>query len=111
MRPKYNLNNKKFIAVENKQGLSSKETIFSYFQEDMKIAGNYQGGQMIGKFCAEDEIELLFQCLTKDLELKVGKSRGKITRDKRGNLQLSFTWKWLDDDFSEGVSFYEELIE
>ncbi len=62
------LDNKKFVTIENKSGLSSSETIFHYFQNGTLITGNYKGGLIqagfiVGKQIEENKIELLFQCL------------------------------------------------
>ena len=39
-----NLNNKKFVTIENESGLSSDETIFHYSQIGNTIIGKYKGG-------------------------------------------------------------------
>ncbi|TPN84765.1 hypothetical protein [Aquimarina algicola] len=109
-----NLNNRKFVAVENKNGLSSNETIFCYFQKGSTITGKYNGGailegSIIGKQTSDSQIELLFQCLTKDGELKVGQSKGLITKDQSGKLALKFNWSWLNGDLSDGKSEYVEI--
>jgi hypothetical protein len=105
---------KKFITTENKNGLSSDETIFQYFQEGNTITGTYKGGEIkegfvVGKQLSENEIELLFQCITTQGDLKAGKSQGIISRTADGRLLLNFTWFWLDDNSSGGTSSYIEL--
>ncbi|MEL6534546.1 MAG: hypothetical protein AAFQ98_04000 [Bacteroidota bacterium] len=109
-----NLHDKRFVALENESGLSGSETVFHYFQQGEVITGTYQGGailegSIVGKKVAEDKIELLFQCLTQDKELKVGQSEGEITEDASGKLQLKFTWNWLNGDLSGGKSEYLEI--
>lgn len=44
---KINLNDKRFIAIENSKGLSSNETVFHYKQTDKVITGNYKGGAIV----------------------------------------------------------------
>jgi hypothetical protein len=109
-----NLNNKKFIATENKSGLSSNETIFHYFQNGNTITGNYKGGTIlegfiVGKKAKTSHIELLFQCLTENGELRVGESKGTISENKNGRLELKFDWNWLNGDLSGGKSEYIEI--
>lgn len=109
-----NLNDKKFVATENKKGVSSSETIFHYYQKDSTITGTYKGGAVlegfvVGKKTVPSEIELLFQCITEDGELKSGKSQGVISETKSGTLQLKFDWLWLNGDHSGGVSHYIEI--
>ncbi|WP_298418377.1 hypothetical protein [uncultured Kordia sp.] len=111
-----NIHDKKFITTENKNGLSSNETIFHYFQDGKIITGTYKGGEIkegfiVGKQTANDTIELLFQCLTNDGELKVGSSTGIITKHPDGKLQLNFNWVWLNGDLSGGTSEYIELTQ
>ena len=109
-----NLNNKRFITVENKKGLSSNETIFYYSQYQNIIRGTYKGGEIeegfiVGKQVDNSRIELLFQCLTKDGSLKAGKSKGIISKNTSGKLELEFEWNWLNGDLSGGTSAYIEL--
>lgn len=109
-----NLDNRKFIPIENKKGLSSTETIFHYFQNGTVITGQYKGGAIqegfiVGKQIENNRIELLFQCLTKDGELKVGESKGIISVNKNGKLGLQFDWNWLNGDLSGGKSEYIEI--
>ena len=109
-----NLDNKKFISIENKNGLSSNETIFHYFQSGTVITGNYKGGAIkegfiVGKQIEKSKIELLFQCLTKEGELKVGESKGIISENQNGKLELKFDWNWLNGDLSGGKSEYIEI--
>lgn len=108
------LNNKKFVPLENKNGLSSNETIFHYFQNGTVITGQYKGGAIqegyiVGKQIDENKIKLLFQCLTKEGELKAGESKGIVIENKDGKLELKFDWNWLNSDLSGGKSEYIEI--
>ncbi|MGY3795129.1 lipocalin/fatty-acid binding family protein [uncultured Aquimarina sp.] len=109
-----NLNNKKFITAENKNGLSSGETVFHYSQKGTTITGTYSGGAIkeggiIGKRIDDSKIELLYQCLTIDGELKAGESKGTISETQNGKLKLNFDWNWLNGDLSSGKSEYIEI--
>lgn len=109
-----NLDNKKFITTENKNGLSTNETVFHYFQNGQVITGQYKGGAIqegfiVGKQTDESTIELIFQCITKDGELKVGESKGVVSKNLNGKLELSFEWNWLNGDLSGGESHYTEI--
>ncbi len=109
-----NLNNKKFVTAENKNGLSSDETIFHYFQNGTTITANYKGGAIkegliIGKQIQNAEIELLYQCLTTEGQLKAGEAKGSIVKTPNGKLKLNFDWTWLNGDLSGGKSEYIEI--
>jgi len=109
-----NLNNKKFRTFENKEGLSSNETIFHYFQEGNFITAQYQGGAIekgfiLGKQIADNEIELLYQCLTKEGELLAGESKGRISLNEDQKLEIHFDWRWLNGNQSGGKSHYIEM--
>lgn len=109
-----NINNKKFITTENKSGLSSDETVFHYFQNGNKITGNYKGGAIlegfiVGKKTSINQVKLLFQCLTEENELKSGESKGVISENKNGKLELKFDWNWLNGNLSGGKSEYIEI--
>src|SRR5688572_7300747 len=110
---RYNLNDRRFITTGNEQGLSSTQTVFHYYQQEDIITANYKGGQIregkiVGRQTSDDEIELLFQCVTLTKELKAGQSRGRITENAYGKLQISFEWNWLNGDRSGGMSYYQE---
>ncbi|WP_245980482.1 hypothetical protein [Flagellimonas lutimaris] len=86
-----NLSDKKFVTTGNKDGLSSDQTIFHYFQNGSAISGNYSGGAIqkgyvVGKQVEESKIDLLFQCLTTEGELKAGASKGTISETADGRL-------------------------
>jgi hypothetical protein len=107
------IDNKKFITAGNESGLSSEETIFQYFENDSIVYGFYKGGaiiegQIVGKRIHENQLELLFQSVTEDGELKSGQSTGVISRNEEGKITLSFEWNWLNGDLSGGKSFYIE---
>ncbi|MHA7059513.1 lipocalin/fatty-acid binding family protein [Aquimarina sp. M1] len=111
---KLNLENKKFVTMENKSGLSSNETIFHYFQNGKTITGKYKGGlikegSIIGKQTEDSNVELLYQCLTTEGELKAGQSKGTISETQNGKLKLEFDWNWLNGDLSGGKSEYIEI--
>ena len=108
------LHDKKFVTTGNKSGLSSDETIFHYFQSGTTITGKYKGGliqegMIIGKQTEESKIELLYQCLTTEGELKAGESKGIISTTENGKLKLTFKWYWLNGDLSGGTSEYIEI--
>jgi hypothetical protein len=111
-----NLNNKKFVTAENKNGLSSDETIF-YYSENKEgiITATYKGGAVIKGFILgkridkSNTIELIYHCITKDGELKAGESKGIITTNKDKKLILKFNWNWLNGDITSGTSTYIEI--
>lgn len=108
------LDNKKFKVKENQQGISSSKTIFHYAQTDEIITANYAGGKIksgsiIGKQISENQIELLYHCLTNDGELLAGRSSGTVTKNENDLLEINFDWKWLNGDQSSGKSHYIEM--
>ncbi|MEM6698339.1 MAG: hypothetical protein AAF599_08080 [Bacteroidota bacterium] len=109
-----NLNNKKFRTFENKEGLSSDETVFHYSQKGNTITARYSGGKIqigfiVGKQITDNEIELLYQCLTTEGNLLAGKSKGRVSINKNQKLEIHFDWKWLNGDQSGGKSHYIEM--
>ncbi|WP_271405583.1 hypothetical protein [Tenacibaculum soleae] len=52
-----NLNNKRFITVENKKGLSSNETVFYYSQYQNIIRGTYKGGEIEEGFIVGKQVD------------------------------------------------------
>jgi hypothetical protein len=97
-----NLDGRRFVPIENAEGLSGLETIFEYRVSAGIITGWYSGGQiregrMVGVTIANDKIRLLFQCITGDLHLRAGQSEGRLWRDPSGRLIIDFSWQWLSE--------------
>lgn len=110
---KFNLNNKQFITIGNEHGVSSSETIFTYFQDGDVITGEYSGGEIVagrfvGTFSPPDRIELLFHCVIRTSELLAGKSSGLMSEGADGKLRLDFDWHWLYGATGGGTSSYIE---
>ncbi len=109
-----NLNNKRFVTVNNKEGLSSNETVFQYYQNGKVITGSYKGGViveglLIGKQIGDNKIQILYQCLTDEGELKAGQSTGLILKNAQDKLELKFEWNWLNGALTGGHSEYIEI--
>lgn len=91
---KFNFNNKKFLLIQNSNnGEVNTETIFNYKQDGNLVTADYFGGTIkYGKIIAElkdNELNMLYQCLTTDNELKAGKALALITLEENGKIKLS----------------------
>jgi hypothetical protein len=111
---KFNFNNKKFALIQNSEnGQVNTETIFNYEQDDNLVTADYFGGMIkYGKIIAElkgDELNMLYQCLTTDNQLKAGKALAKITLRENGKIKLSLNWEWLTNGNDKGISEYVEI--
>lgn len=111
---KYNFNNKKFALIENSEsGQVNSETVFEYKQNGNLVTADYFGGTIkYGKIIAElkdDELNMLYQCLTTDNLLKAGKAIAKISLNENGKLILSLNWEWLTNGNEKGKSEYIEI--
>lgn len=109
-----NFNNKRFTLVENSEnGKVNSNTIFEYKQTGDLVTADYYGGIVnYGKIIAYhkgDQLDMRYQCLTTDNELKAGKAIAKITELNDGKLKLSLNWQWLDDKNESGTSEYIEI--
>lgn len=111
---KYNLHNKKFVLLENSSnGQVDSTTIFEYKQNGDLVTADYYGGTIrYGKIVAHmqgDKLDMLYQCLTDDNELKAGKAVATISSDSDNRIRLSLNWEWLNKDGSKGQSEYVEV--
>ena len=112
---KYNFNNKKFVLVENSEnGQVNTETIFEYQQQVNLVTANYKGGSITyGKIIAildNDRLDMLYQCVTTENELKAGKAIAKISKNENGKIILDLDWEWLNVANAEkGKSRYIEV--
>jgi len=109
-----NFNNKKFVLVENsKNGEVNMDTIFEYQQDGNLVTANYHGGSVkYGKIIAHlenDQLDMLYQCITSDNELKAGKAVAKISLTHTNKIKLNLNWQWLTDSLGAGTSEYIEL--
>tara|TARA_B100000809_G_C15008920_1_gene484214 strand:- start:683 stop:1024 length:342 start_codon:yes stop_codon:yes gene_type:complete len=110
----YNLNDKKFVLLENSEnGEVDSTTIFEYQQKDDLVTAKYHGGTIkYGKIIAHiegDELEMLYQCSTIDNQLKAGKALAKISTTEQGKIKLSLNWEWLNGNDDKGKSEYIEV--
>lgn len=107
---------KRFVSVENsKSGDVSGETRFHYHQEGDLVWAEYRGGTVrFGTLVARvedgDVLEMRYQHLTCDGELKTGRcqSRPEVLPD--GRLRLHERWQWTSGDGSSGHSIVEEIL-
>ncbi|MGW9684347.1 hypothetical protein [Flagellimonas sp. 2504JD1-5] len=110
---RYNLNNKTFLLLENSEnGKVTSDTVFRYQQEGNLITAEYDGGTIrYGKIIAklhEDKMEMLYQCITMEGELKAGKAKARIRLDANDKIHLYLDWEWLGDSSKKGTSEYIE---
>lgn len=111
---KINFHNKTFILIENSEkGEASGDTIFKYQQENDLVTADYSGGTIrYGKIIAllkGDQLDMIYQCLTTEDELKTGQALAKITITKTGKIKLTLDWRWLGLGNQTGVSEYIEI--
>lgn len=111
---KFDFNNKRFALIQNSDnGQVNTETIFNYKQDDNLVTADYFGGTIkYGKIIAAlkgDELNMLYQCLTTDNQLKAGKALAQIMHTENGKIKLSLDWEWLTNGNDKGKSEYIEI--
>lgn len=110
----FNLNNKKFKLVQNSEnGKVDSQTIFEYKQDANLVTADYFGGTIkYGKIIAlldGNKLDMLYQCITEDFQLKAGKAKAEITIEINGKLKLILDWEWLTEPSQKGKSEYIEI--
>ena len=109
------LDDKRFgLVVNSKNGEVSSDTLFFFHQEgDLVTAEYYFGSIRYGKIIAKqhenNDLEMVYQCLTNDGELKAGSAYAKVSKNKEEKIQLDLNWQWLNGDKSSGTSTYLEI--
>ena len=84
-----NLDNKKFVAVENTaNGEVSSQTEFHYHQQGKMIWAEYGGGEilkgfLIGKWVDDTQIEFTYQHLNQSLENRLGRCCTRFSLEER----------------------------
>ncbi len=109
----FNFNNKIFSLIENsKKGKVNSETIFKYKQKGNLVTADYSGGSIkYGKIIASlknDKLNMLYQCITTENELKAGKAIAEISFTKENKMKLKLNWEWLNTENESGISEYIE---
>lgn len=109
----FNFNNKTFSLLENSEkGTVNSATLFHYKQEGDLVTADYSGGSVVyGKIIAihkGDTLDMLYQCLTTENELKAGKALAKVITTTTGKIKLKLNWEWLDKKGETGTSEYLE---
>lgn len=109
----YNFNNKTFSLIQNSEnGKVTNETIFEYKQQGNLVTADYHGGSILyGKIIAilkGGQLNMLYQCITTNNELKAGKAIAQISIDENNKLKLELNWEWLDNKEEKGISIYIE---
>ena len=109
----FNFNNKTFSLLENSEnGKVDSETIFKYKQDGHLVTAEYFGGSIKhGTIIAnlkKDKLDMLYQCITIDNELKAGKALAKISLTTNHKMKLELKWQWLGEKEESGISEYIE---
>lgn len=110
---KFDFNNKTFLLVENSEkGQVNSETIFKYKQDGNLVTADYYGGSVkSGKIIARldgDKLEMVYNCITSDGDLKAGKAIADVSLNEHGKIKLKLNWEWLDKSGEKGTSEYLE---
>ncbi len=112
---KINFDGKTFGLLANSEnGEVSTETLFYYKQDDSLVTAEYHGGSIkCGKIIAKqnenNSLEMLYQCLTNEGELKAGSANVKVSINSDGKIQMNLDWQWLNGERSSGTSTYVEI--
>jgi hypothetical protein len=112
---KINLDGRTFGLLANSEnGEVSGETLFYYQQEDDLVSAEYYGGRIrsgkiIARQMANNDLQMLYQCLTFAGELKAGSARAKVSINGDNKIQLDLNWSWLNGDKTSGTSTYVEI--
>ena len=110
---KLNFNNKKFSLIENsEQGTVNSDTIFEYKQDKELVTAEYYGGSIkYGKIIAvlnKNKLDMRYQCVTSDNELKTGKAIAQVSISENGKIKLKLNLEWLEGKNEKGISEYIE---
>lgn len=109
-----NFNNKTFLLIDNSEkGTVNSDTVFKYQQEGNLVTAEYSGGTVVyGNIIAkliDNQLHMLYQCMTTDDELKAGKAIAQISINEHNKIQLKLDWEWLGSKNDKGVSEYLEV--
>ncbi|MGP7817139.1 n-acetylglutamate synthase [Niallia sp. 01092] len=107
---------RKFVSIENTaNGEVSSKTFFIYKQTGNILSATYSGGEiiqgtLIGIVKEDGCLEFRYNHVNNKNEIRGGKciSTPEILPD--GRIRLHESWKWMDDEETEGNSIIEEVV-
>ena len=110
MRDSSNLNGKTFRATANSShGTLNTETKMIFSEDPSEITAVYAGGTIrtgfvVGRRNGDFTIEMLYQCITVDGELKAGQATASFAQDPVSGETMHLNWQWLTGDREAGES-------
>ncbi len=109
----FNLNGRSFeLKANSANGLVDSKTVFEFEQQKDLVTADYHGGSIVyGKIIGKlegEKLQLVYQCLTADKELKSGQGVGQLTMTEEGKIRLLLNWEWLGKTGQTGSSEYVE---
>ncbi|MCH9650184.1 MAG: n-acetylglutamate synthase [Deltaproteobacteria bacterium] len=101
-------------ASNSTSGEVSGETLFHYHQEDDLVWATYSGGairfgNLVAKVLEGDVLDMRYQHLNRQGELKTGICRSTPQLLADGRIRLHEEWRWTSGDQSTGESTLEEV--
>lgn len=108
-----NFDGKVFHLLANTgNGTSNTDTVFHYRQEGDLVTARFAGGSVLhGTIIAlhkGDYLDMIYQLVTIDHELRSGKALAAISTTTEGKIQLNLNWEWLTGSDNKGTSAYLE---
>lgn len=106
---------RRFCVVENSAGGEVGDgTRFDYHQEGARVWATYSGGgvrfgSLVGTADEDGRLEIRYQHLSSDGEVREGEARSEPERLADGRLRLTEHWRWTRGATGSGVSMVEEL--
>lgn len=110
-----NYDGKKFRAILNSEnGEVSEDLIFEYRQIGDLLSCHYSGTQirkgfLLGIVSPSGVIEMTYQQVNFQNELRTGKCISTPEVMKNGRICLHEVWEWTNGDLSSGYSLLEEI--
>jgi hypothetical protein len=110
-----NYHNRRFASCSNSaNGEVGVGTVFHYQQEGELVWATYRGGDvvygtLIARVESDDGLDMRYQHMNRDGELRTGVCRSTPELAPDGRLRLREVWKWTSGDQSSGESVLEEL--
>jgi hypothetical protein len=105
-----NLAGKAFRATSNSSnGNLNTETVMRFTSDDGIVVGMYSGGtiavgHVLAKRTSAQDLEMLYQGVTRDGAHNAGKARATFASDEQGRLHMYLDWQWFTGDQSKGQS-------
>lgn len=110
-----NLRNKRFVLIDNSDGLAASNTVMVFDNSCAPYQATYSGPNVTNGHVLVlqngDEHHMLYHAIAANNKLVAGKALVTFPQSSATQTIMQLQWQWLTGDLSSGVSLWHEVSE